>query len=180
MTWDDDIYTCPSCGRDDLVLASGPKRAKILIIGEEPGRDEIKKGKPMVGNMGRVLRGELGRVGLDINQMRLTNLWKHPAQMVSAKDTEGQKIKEKCFQNGLEDVIKEAKGRQAILLLGSDTVSFFCNEKVSEVSGLEVQSSYLSPPLLFACVQPATVFHGGLGEVRLALFKFSRLVDDIL
>jgi len=179
MTWDDDVYVCPSCGRDDLVLASGPRRAKILVIGEFPGEDEIKKGKPMVGAMGSVLRSELGRAGLDMNQMRLTNLWLHPPQKVGVKDTEGQRIKEKCFNHGLQEVIKEAKNRQAILLLGSDTVSFFCNEKVSEVSGLEVKSAYFSVPLLFACVQPATVFHQGLGELRLSLQKFAKRVNKL-
>jgi uracil-DNA glycosylase family 4 len=168
MTWDDDIYTCPHCERDDLVLASGPRKAKILIIGEEPGDDEIKRGKPMVGAMGKVLSYELGRLSLDMNQMRLTNLWLHPAN-----------DNEDCFKYGLEQVIKEAKNRQAILLIGADTVSFFCNEKVSEVNGLVVESSYFSVPLLFACVQPATVFHGGLGEVRLSLSKFSRKLGEL-
>lgn len=168
MTWDDDIYTCPHCERDDLVLASGPKRAKILVVGEFPGKDEIKKGRPMVGAMGKVLRNELGRADLDMNQMRLTNLWLHP-----------KTDSDECFTYGLEQVMKEAKGRKAILLIGSDTVSFFCDEKVSEVNGLEVKSTYFSAPLLFACVQPATVFHGGLGEVRLSLSKFSQKIGKL-
>jgi uracil-DNA glycosylase family 4 len=168
MTWDDDIYTCQSCDRDDLVLASGPRGAKILIIGESPGDEEIKKGKPMVGAMGHVLRTELARVNLDVNQMRLTNLWLHP-----------KNDNEKCFKHGLDAVIKEARNRKAILLLGSDTVAFFCNQKVSEVNGLVVESSYFSVPLLFACVQPATVFHAGLGEVRLSLSKFSRKLEGL-
>jgi uracil-DNA glycosylase family 4 len=147
MTWDDDIYTCPHCGRDDLVLASGPRRAKILIVAEWPGRDEIKKGKPMVGAMGKVLRNELARADLDMNQMRLANLWLHPPQKKGKDNT----IRDNCFNYGLEKVIKEAKGRKAILLIGSDTVSFFCDEKVSEVSGLEVKSSYLSAPLQRQC-----------------------------
>ena len=179
MTWDDDDYTCEFCVRDDLVLASGPKRAKILIIGEEPGEDEIKKGKPMVGAMGTVLRSELGRVDLDMNQMRLTNLWLHPQQKIKAKDTEGLKIKEQCFKHGLNEAIKESANRQAILLLGSDTVKFFCDEKVSEVNGLVVQSPHLSAPLLFACVQPAQVFHQGLGDVRLSIQKFARKVNEL-
>jgi len=168
MTWDDDIYTCASCKREDLVLPSGAKRADILIIGEFPGREEIKKGKPMVGAMGGVLRSELGKVGLDMRQMRLANLWLHPKN----KD-------ENCFKHGLDTLMKEVKNRKAILLIGSDTVLFFCNEKVSEVNGLEVKSSYLSAPLIFACVQPATVFHGGIGEVRLSLEKFSRRVREL-
>jgi len=168
MSWDEDIYTCPHCGREDLVLASGPKRSPILVVGEFPGRDEIKKGKPMVGAMGTVFKNELARVDLDMNQMRLTNLWLHP-----------KNENEDCFKHGLEQVIKESRNRKAILLLGSDTVSFFCDEKVSEVSSLEVESTYLSAPLIMACVQPATVFHQGLGELRLALRKFSEKVNKL-
>jgi hypothetical protein len=134
--------------------------------------------------MGKVLRNELGRADLDMNQMRLTNLWLHP-----------KTDSDECFTYGLEQVMKEAKGRKAILLIGSDTVSFkgrkailligsdtvsfFCDEKVSEVNGLEVKSTYFSAPLLFACVQPATVFHQGLGELRLSLQKFSKRVNGL-
>lgn len=168
MNWDSDIYTCPHCGREDLVLASGPKRSPILIVGEFPGKDEIKKGKPMVGAMGGVLRNELARVDLDMNQMRLTNLWLHP-----------QTRNEDCFEYGLEKLIREADKKKAILLLGSDTVSFLCDEKVSEVSSLEVKSIYLSAPLVMACVQPATVFHQSIGELRLALEKFSEKVNKL-
>ena len=179
MSWDEDIYTCISCGRDDLVLASGPRRADILIVGEFPGRTEIQKGKPLVGNTGGVLRSELSRANLDMKQMRITNLWLHPPQKPKAKDVEGKRIKEKCYHYGLEKLIEEAKGRKAILLLGSDTLKGLCDEKVSDVSGLEVQSPYLSAPLVFACVQPATVFHSGLGELRQALEKFGRKVDKL-
>ena len=168
MTWDDDLYTCEHCNRDDLVLASGSKKAGILIIGEFPGAEEIKKGKPMIGAMGGVLRTELGRVGLDMRQMRLCNLWLHPKNK-----------NEDCLKYGKETAIKEARNRKAILLLGSDTVKEFCNEKVSEVSGLKVESPYLSAPLIFACVQPATVFHQGLGSLRLSLEKFAKKVKEL-
>jgi DNA polymerase len=180
MIWDEDIYTCPSCGRDDLVLASGPRRADILIVGEHPGAKEIQKGKPLVGNTGGVLRTELSKAGLDMRQMRITNLWLHPPQKTTTKSSDEKKEqKQKCFQYGLEKLIEEAKGRKAILLLGSDTLKELCNEKVSNVSGLEVQSPYLSAPLLFACVQPATVFHSSIGELRQALEKFSKKVDEL-
>jgi uracil-DNA glycosylase family 4 len=168
MDWDDDIYTCPHCNREDLVLASGSKKADILIIGEYPGAEEIKEGKPMVGAMGGVLRSELGRVGMDINQMRLCNLWLHPKN----KNND-------CLEYGKEMAVKEAKGRKVILLIGSDAVKDFCYEKVSEVTGLEVESPYLSAPLVFACLQPATVFHQGLGELRLSIEKFARKVNDL-
>ena len=167
MSWDDDIYVCPHCNRDDLVLASGPKRAEILIIGEYPGAEEIKKGSPMVGGMGGVLRTELGRVGMDMRQMRLCNLWLHPNNK-----------NEDCLKHGKNTAIKEAKGRKIVLLIGSDTVKEFCGEKVSEVTGLKVESPYLSAPLVFACIQPAQVFHAGLGELRLSIQKFAKKVKE--
>jgi uracil-DNA glycosylase family 4 len=180
MSWDEDIYTCSVCGREDLVLASGPRRADILVVGEFPGREELRQGRPMVGGTGGVLRKELGKAGLDLRQMRVTNLWLHPPQKVTTKSSdEIKEQKQKCFQYGLEKLIEEAKGRKAILLLGSDTVKELCNEKVSDVSGLEVKSIYLSAPLIFACVQPATVFHGGIGELRQALQKFRIKVDKL-
>ena len=168
MSWDDDLYTCPHCNRDDLVLASGSKKAEILIVAEYPGSEEVKKGKPMVGAMGGVLRTELGRVGLDMHQMRICNLWLHPKNK-----------NENCLKHGMESVIKEARGRKVILLIGSDTVKQFCDEKVSEVSGLEVKSSYLSAPLVMACIQPAIVFHTSLGEMRLSLEKFAAKVKEL-
>lgn len=168
MSWDNDSYTCPYCNRDDLVLPFGPKRSSILIIGEFPGEDEIKKGRPMTGPMGGVLRTELAKLGLDTHSMRLTNLWLHPPN-----------DNKECFNYGLESVIKEAKGRKAILLIGSETVKFFTGENVSEVNGLQVKSTYFSAPIVFACVQPAIVFHKPIGELRLSLQKFVKLVESI-
>ena len=143
MSWDSDVYTCPHCNRDDLVLASGPRRAKILIIGEFPGDDEIKKGKPLVGATGKVLRNELARVDLDMNQMRLTNLWLHPPQKVHAKDIEGQKRKEQCFKYGLDQAIKEARGKY-IAIMDSDDISRL-NRLELEVDLLEKLREALTP-----------------------------------
>jgi uracil-DNA glycosylase family 4 len=144
-----------------------------LIIGEFPGAEEIKKGSPMVGAMGGVLRTELGRVGMDMRQMRVGNLWLHPPPKKS------NDLYKPCLGHGKEMIVKEARNRKAILLIGSATVEEFCNEKVSMVSGLEVESPYFSAPLIMACVQPATVFHQGLGELRLGLYKFSEKVKEL-
>lgn len=162
-------YYCPHCKREDCVPASGPIESSILIIGEEPGKDEIRKGKPLVGATGGVLRAELGRLGIDMKRLRLCNLWLHPKN--DNKD---------CFEYGVSQVIKEAKGRKAILLIGSGTVKYFCDQNVSDVSGLQVKSPYLSASIIVACVQPTTVWHGGIGELRLSLEKFERLVEGLL
>jgi len=169
MTWDSDPYSCPHCGREDCVPAGGSRSSKILIIGEFPGEDEIKAGRPMVGRMGGVLRTELSRLGIDMRRMRLCNLWLHPPN----KD-------ENCFNHGVTQAIKEAQNKEAILLIGSDTVKYFCDTNVMSVNGLRVTSPYLSAPIIMASLQPATVFHGALGEVRLALKKFSIAIKNLL
>lgn len=165
----DDIFTCPVCGDSKCVPPSGNTKSLILIIGEQPGEEELKKGKPMVGRMGDVLRQELGRLGVDLNRIRLCNLWQHAPNG-----------NEDCYNHGLQTVIKEAKGKQAILLLGSDTVKAFTNEKVSNVCGLKVTSNYLSAPIIIACVNPAQVFHSSVGEMRLALKKFAVAIEGKL
>jgi len=165
MTWD--TFECPICGNDEIVLPSGPSKADVLIIGEFPGRDEIFKGKPLVGPTGRIMRSELAYLGMDMHQMRITNLWQHRPNK-----------NEKCFEHGCSEAIKEAKGRKAILLVGSDTVKYFCDKGVTSVCGLQVKSPYLSAPIIYATVNPASLFkRGGVGEVRLALKKFVNALE---
>lgn len=157
-----DPYTCPVCNQD-TVPAYGDTTSPILVIGEMPGKEELEKSIPFVGPSGNVLRSELAYLGVELRDLRRCNLWLHPPNK-----------NEDCLKYGAEQVIKEAKGRLAILLLGSDTVKYFTNKSVSSVSGLKLTSPYLSAPLIMACPNPANVFHSRCGEVRLSLQKFIR------
>jgi uracil-DNA glycosylase family 4 len=163
-------FECPSCHTEDMVAPSGLKSSKILIIGSQPGKEEVRAGKPMVGAMGSIMRSEFARHGVNILQLRKTNLWLH----IPNKN-------EDCKQAGAEQAIMEAKGKQAILLIGAETVSYFCDKSVSKVNGLLVKSIYLSAPVIMACMQPAKDFYsGGIGEVRLTISKFCTLIEDML
>ena len=168
-SWDDDLYTCPICGSTECVPAGGNSKSKILIIGEFPGKDEIKTGKPFSGATGTILKTELGRLGIDVSRLRIVNMWLHFPNK-----------NEKCLQYSVQQVVKEAKGKQAILLIGSDTVKYFADAKVGQVTGLQVKSDYFSAPIIFACIQPAVAFHNVVGEVRLSLQKFADKVEGLL
>jgi len=79
-------------------------------------------------------------------------------------------------------VIEEAKGKQAILLLGDDVIKIFIDDRsIMKISGLRVKSSYFSAPIIIACPNPALVFHRGrgVGEVRLALSKFVKAIKEL-
>jgi hypothetical protein len=74
-------------------------------------------------------------------------------------------------------VLDEAKGKSAILLVGSEVVEAFTKYKVSDVSGLEVDSPILSAPHIFAMVNPALALHRAVGEVRQAIEKWNTLLE---
>jgi uracil-DNA glycosylase family 4 len=165
--WEDEI-SCPICNTLEMVYPTGPKKSSILIIGEAPGVDEIKDGKPFVGRTGTMLRMELGRLGIDLNAMRITNMWLHP-----------KTDNEKCFEHCFTKAIEEAQGRKLILLIGAGTLKKFCGHGVEEYNGLLVQSRWLSAPLIMAGIQPANVWkeNGTLGEVRHVMRKFAELIE---
>ncbi|WP_416399326.1 UdgX family uracil-DNA binding protein [Allohahella sp. A8] len=59
------------------VFGSGASNAKLMIIGEQPGDMEDLQGEPFVGPAGKLLRGALEEVGLDLDKCYLTNTVKH-------------------------------------------------------------------------------------------------------
>jgi len=55
----------------------GRRRAKVFLIGEQPGNEEDLTGKPFVGPAGRLLDAALEEVGIDRSQTYVTNVVKH-------------------------------------------------------------------------------------------------------
>lgn len=52
-------------GARNLVFAAGNPAARVMIIGEAPGRDEDREGLPFVGRAGQLLDKMLAAIGLD-------------------------------------------------------------------------------------------------------------------
>jgi uracil-DNA glycosylase family protein len=59
------------------VPGEGPSRAKLLLVGEQPGNDEDLAGRPFVGPAGQLLRSVLEDAGIDAAQIFVTNAVKH-------------------------------------------------------------------------------------------------------
>lgn len=58
------------------VIGSGSHDAKIMFIGEAPGKNEAKTGKPFCGASGRVLDELLAHIGLPRESVYITNIVK--------------------------------------------------------------------------------------------------------
>jgi uracil-DNA glycosylase len=63
-----------------LVFADGAPDAKIMIVGEGPGADEDRIGRPFVGRAGQLLDKMLAAIGLDRGKVYIANVvpWRPP------------------------------------------------------------------------------------------------------
>lgn len=69
---------CPiGCNGTRAVAGEGPERARLMIVGEQPGDVEERLGRPFVGPAGRLLRSHLEDVGIDEGRAYVTNAVKH-------------------------------------------------------------------------------------------------------
>ena len=63
-----------------LVFADGNPKARIMFVGEAPGRDEDIEGLPFVGRSGKLLDRMIASIGLDRSQVYIANVipWRPP------------------------------------------------------------------------------------------------------
>jgi DNA polymerase len=59
------------------VFGEGPKRARIMLVGEQPGDAEDIAGHPFVGPAGKLLDRALEEAGIDRRIVYVTNVVKH-------------------------------------------------------------------------------------------------------
>ncbi len=59
------------------VCGTGPRKARLMIVGEQPGEQEDLAGRPFVGPAGKVLDAALDEAGIDRDDVFVTNAVKH-------------------------------------------------------------------------------------------------------
>lgn len=157
---------CPACSEEGTSPA-GKKKSPYLLVFTKPYPAQT-------GWKGRtdgfeVLTKELFKVGLDIHDFRIAYLWLHEP----TKNND-------CYQAGKSVVLDEAKGKQAVILVGSDVTQEFCGLSSQDVAGLQVDSPLLSAPIVFVLPKPEGVFvrGAGIGELRLACQKLAKVLNE--
>ena len=75
-----EVRGCPLCKlsrtRKNAVPGEGQLAAKIMFIGEAPGKTEDEKGRPFIGTAGKLLDNMLKRAGIERSQVFITNVVK--------------------------------------------------------------------------------------------------------
>jgi DNA polymerase len=73
-----DCRRCPLyANATQAVLGEGPLPVELMLVGEQPGDQEDKAGKPFVGPAGRLLDKALDEAGVRRDRAYLTNAVKH-------------------------------------------------------------------------------------------------------
>ncbi len=72
---------CTACplyaNATQTVFGEGPARAELMLVGETPGDQEDKAGRPFVGPAGHLLDRCLDEAGIDRKKAYVTNVVKH-------------------------------------------------------------------------------------------------------
>jgi len=76
----EEIGDCTRCqlheGRTNLVFGDGNPKARLVFVGEGPGRDEDMQGKPFVGRSGQLLTKIIEAMGLTRDDVYICNVVK--------------------------------------------------------------------------------------------------------
>jgi uracil-DNA glycosylase len=75
------VQRCTACDLyktgTQAVFGEGSANAEVMFVGEQPGDQEDKAGKPFVGPAGKLLDQALEDAGIDRNKVYVTNVVKH-------------------------------------------------------------------------------------------------------
>lgn len=76
----DQALSCTACRlsetRNNVVFGIGDPDARIMFVGEAPGKNEDLQGEPFVGAAGKLLDELLAGIGIQRNQVYITNVLK--------------------------------------------------------------------------------------------------------
>ncbi len=161
------------------VPGEGPARAKLMLVGEQPGDQEDQAGRPFVGPAGRLLDRALEDAGIDRSQVYVTNVVKHfkweprGKRRIHAKPNSTEIA---ACRPWLEAEIATVRPR-AIVCLGATAAQALLGRafKVSVERGRFVPSPLA--PLVMATVHPSSLLRAPDAETRRR--EVARFVEDL-
>ena len=127
---------CVACGlckgRTQVVPGDGSDRAEIMFVGEGPGFNEDKQGRPFVGSAGQLLDELLGSINLRRPQVFVTNVVK--CRPPGNRDPLPEEI-EACSPS-LDQQIELLKPKLIVTLGRHAMGRFLPGESISKVHGM--------------------------------------------
>jgi len=161
------------------VFGAGDPHARVMLVGEQPGDEEDKKGLPFVGPAGRLLDRALEAAGVDREHLYVTNAVKHFKWQLRGKrrlhKTPAQREIDACHQ-WLEREVASIKPRVIVALGSTAAKAVIARDfKVSVQRGQFVDSPLA--PYVFATFHPSALLRLREEEEREVAFR--QLVKDL-
>ena len=179
----EDARACQDCplwaNATQTVFGAGDPHARVMLVGEQPGDAEDKKGLPFVGPAGKLLDRALEAAGVDREHIYVTNAVKHFKWQLRGKrrlhKTPAQREIDACHQ-WLEREIDSVKPH-VIVALGATAARAVIGKdfKVSVMRGRFVDSPLASH--VFATFHPSALLR--LQDEAEKEAAFDQLVKDL-
>jgi uracil-DNA glycosylase len=161
------------------VFGEGPRKAELMLVGEQPGDAEDVAGHPFVGPAGRLLDEALDEAGIDRGLVYVTNVVKHfkweprGKRRIHAKPNAGEIS---ACRPWLDTEIALVKPR-VLVCLGATAAQALLGKsfKVTRQRGEFVPSALA--PLVTATVHPSSILRAPDDRARRE--EMRRFVEDL-
>jgi len=171
------------CRRCDLwqhatqgVPGEGSRKARIFLVGEQPGDEEDIAGRPFVGPAGRLLRELIERAGIDPKLVFITNAVKHfsfePRGKRRIHKTPTQREVAACLY-WLEQEIARIKPK-VIVTLGATALAAIVGKRMSIADARGADLRHISGARVVATYHPSAALRAPDDEGR------ARIADAIV
>lgn len=175
--------TCRGCKlyRDatQAVFGAGRSRARLMLVGEQPGDKEDLEGEPFVGPAGRLLDRALEEAGIDRSETYVTNAVKHfkwkPRGNRRLHQTPRVGEIEAC-KPWLEAEVRAVRP-EAIVALGASAARSLCGSKVEVLKNRGRQVSSPLAPVAVVTIHPSAILRLREHDEREA--EFAAFVADL-
>jgi DNA polymerase len=170
------------------VFGEGPPHAVVMFVGEQPGDQEDRAGKPFVGPAGKVLDEALDEVGIDRSRVYVTNAVKHFKWEARGKRRIHSKPNAReirACRPWLEAELEEVEP-EVVVVLGATAAQALLGPsfRVTQNRGKPLKDTGLAPYVV-ATVHPASILRAPDPESREAegrafvedLRKVKHLID---
>ena len=152
------------------VFGHGNPQAKVVFIGEAPGKKEDETGIPFMGAAGKFLNKMLGAIGMNREDIYITNIVKYrPPENRDPLPEE----KEACRAWLAEEL--NFINPKLIIFLGRHSMNnFFPTEKISEVHGklLNKKFEHIKCENFYPLYHPAAaLYNGSMRDTLMTDFK---------
>jgi DNA polymerase len=175
--------SCTGCplyrNATQTVFGAGPAKARLMLVGEQPGDVEDLEGLPFVGPAGRLLDRALAEAGIDRARVYVTNAVKHFKWVQRGKrrlhSKPGAREIQACYP-WLEAEIATLKP-QIIVCLGATAAQALLGRtfRVSQRRG-EFIASPLAPHVM-ATIHPSSLLRAPDPETRAR--EFTRFIAEL-